>query len=719
MMRNNFSSRNVVKLLACLAITFLVCEVQRLSATETDTAKKTLEKVLLPAIEQHRGDVGLAVKHLKTGESYEYRADQQMPTASLIKLPVMIATYEAVDQGTLSLDDKVELKKEDKVPGSGVLTSHFSPGTTIPLRDAVHLMMVYSDNTATNLVLDKLGLATTNECMEKLECNETRINSKVYRADTSIAPERSKQYGLGSTSARDMIKLCEVLYDKKLVNEKACEEMLAHMFACEDKLKVSRSLPPGTRVAHKTGSVNASRTDAGIMETPGGPIAFCILTTNNKDQGWHDDNEGDLFCAEMGSAIYQYFNSEGEAPVAPVARVLQMGAEGELVESLQRTLNARITPAPGIGVDGDFGPETEKAVKKFQTQAGLEATGIVTSDTWKALGPLITEDEPAPEPAVVNAEKSERQPPDKLDGPPFVTAKAWAIVDGESGEFLAGDHEDQKRDPASTTKMMTAYLVTSLAEKDPGVLEEIVTFSERADKTPGSTSAVKAGEQVSVGELLYGLMLPSGNDAAHAFAEHFGERLAPQEDEENNGDDAHKDKSDKKDGEDRDNGKKADAYDRFIAAMNRKAKELGMESTHFDNPHGLPTDTHQTTASDLSKLAFAALELPLFSQIVSTPQHGATLDSVSGYQRNIVWRNTNQLLRTNGYDGIKTGTTGAAGSCLVSRGERDGRRLIVVVLGATSTESRYADTRNLFRWAWKDLLKTADDTDDAPEQVGN
>jgi len=91
--------------------------------------------------------------------------------------------------------------------------------------------------------------------------------------------------------------------------------------------------------------------------------------------------------------------------------------------------------------------------------------------------------------------------------------------------------------------------------------------------------------------------------------------------------------------------------------------------------------------------------------VVATPQYGTTLGSVSGYQRNIVWRSTNQLLRIEGYDGIKTGTTGAAGNCLVSTGERDGRRLFVVVLGATSTEARYTDTRNLFRWAWRDLLK--------------
>jgi D-alanyl-D-alanine carboxypeptidase (penicillin-binding protein 5/6) len=261
-------------------------------------------------------------------------------------------------------------------------------------------------------------------------------------------------------------------------------------------------------------------------------------------------------------------------------------------------------------------------------------------------------------------------------------------MDGATGEFLAGDHQDEKRDPASTTKMMTAYLVLLLAEKDPKVLDEIVTFSERADKTSGSSSEVKAGEKLPVDELMFGMMLPSGNDATVAFAEHFGERLA--------------DEKDKK--------AKLSSYDCFVSAMNRKAAELGMKSTRFNNPHGLPSEGHQTTARDLARLAFVAFQLPEFKNVVGTPRHGYTLDSVTGYKRNIEWKNTNQLLKTEGYDGIKTGTTGAAGSCIVSTAERGGRRLIVSVLGSTSTESRYADTRNLYRWAWKDLVNIGDGT---------
>jgi microsomal dipeptidase-like Zn-dependent dipeptidase/D-alanyl-D-alanine carboxypeptidase len=666
-------------------------------------APSALAKVLAPAIEHHRGDVGLAVKHLTTGESFSYKADRPMPTASLIKFPVMIATYQAAADGKVSLDDMLTLEADDRVGGSGVLTRHFSPGTELSLRDAVRLMIAQSDNTATNLVIDKIGLPTTNQCLDSLGCPETRLNSKVFRRDTSIAPERSREFGLGSTTAAEMIRLLEQLHSREMVDEKASDQMLEHLFACEDKIKVPRFLPSGTRLAHKTGSVSATRTDAGIMETPAGPIAYAILTNNNQDRGWNDDNEGDLFCAQMGKAIYQYFNTRGKAASAPVARVLGVGSDGDLVEALQRTLNARIRPSLGIGVDGDFGPETESAVKKFQEQQSLPVTGVVDADTWKALGALVTDDEPAPEPAVVNAASIEKLPLEPLDGPPVVTCKAWAIADGQTGELLAGFDEDEPRDPASTTKIMTALVVTRLAEADPTVLDEVVTFSERADATSGSTADLKAGERLPVGELLYGLLLPSGNDASVALAEHFGARLAAKKGSGTFLSDAPRENANAAGDK-----KEPDPYECFIAAMNRQAAELGMTKTRYKNPHGLTSDGHVTTARDMTRLAFAAMQRPEFRRRVSTMQHGATVDSVSGYRRNVVWRATNQLLRREGYDGVKTGTTGRAGCCLVSTAERDGRRLLVVVLGSTSTESRYADTRNLFRWAWTDLVGISD-----------
>src|SRR5262245_56990299 len=115
----------------------------------------SLETRLKPLLDAHKGKTAVAVKHLTTGERYRLRADVPMGTASLIKFAVLIEAHRQAAEKKIDLDAPVMLRKEDKVPGAGILTPHFSPGATFPLRDAMHLMIVYSDNTATNLVLDK------------------------------------------------------------------------------------------------------------------------------------------------------------------------------------------------------------------------------------------------------------------------------------------------------------------------------------------------------------------------------------------------------------------------------------------------------------------------------------------------------------------------------------------------------------------------------------
>src|SRR3954471_11318617 len=186
-------------------------------------ADPTLESRLLPLIEAHEGKVAVAVKNLKTGETYLYHADEPMPTASLIKFPVMVEAYRQAAEKEVDLDAKVTLRDSDKVPGSGILTDHFSDGASFPLRDAVHLMIVSSDNTATTLVLDAIGIGSTAATMERLGYPNTKIHSKVFRRDTSVFPDRSKQFGLGSTTAMEMIRLCEALERKELVSPEASE----------------------------------------------------------------------------------------------------------------------------------------------------------------------------------------------------------------------------------------------------------------------------------------------------------------------------------------------------------------------------------------------------------------------------------------------------------------------------------------------------------------
>ena len=354
-------------------------------------AQTSLGERITPLVEAHQGETAVAVKHLRTGETFNLQADEPMPTASLIKLPIMVEAYRQAHAGQIDLAEKLTLRDVDKAPGSGILSSHFSDGATFSLRDAVRLMIAYSDNTATNLVLQKISLSATNATMEGLGLPNTKVHGLVFKPASSILPERSKKFGLGSTTASEMVTLLELLERGKLVNAAACDDMLEHLRACQDKNRIPKLLPPGTKVAHKTGSVGSVRTAAGIIEAPSGPIALCVLTRNNEDQRWTDENTAELLTAQIARAIFDHF--EAGRPQTPAdERRLKLGSTGRLVEMLQRTLNARLDPSPGLAVDGDFGPLTEAALKSFQRSKQLRATGEVNSETWKALEPLVEAD---------------------------------------------------------------------------------------------------------------------------------------------------------------------------------------------------------------------------------------------------------------------------------------------------------------------------------------
>lgn len=266
-----------------------------------------------------------------------------------------------------------------------------------------------------------------------------------------------------------------------------------------------------------------------------------------------------------------------------------------------------------------------------------------------------------------------KAPADPLDGPPYVSAAAWSVADGKNGQLMSGYNTDKARPMASTSKIMTAWVVLQLAKKEPKVLEEVVTFTERAAKTTGSSAKLAAGEQVTVDNLLYGLLLPSGNDASVAFAEHFGDRLE--------GDEG------------------ADSYSRFVAELNRQARAMELAETAYEDPHGL-SSRNVSSARNLSRLASIAMKDERFRKYVGTRSHTCEVVKPDGEKRQVTWTNTNRLLGTDGYSGVKTGTTTAAGNCLVAFGSRGEDQVIVVVLGSTSADGRYVDSRNLFRWAW-------------------
>jgi serine-type D-Ala-D-Ala carboxypeptidase (penicillin-binding protein 5/6) len=279
----------------------------------------------------------------------------------------------------------------------------------------------------------------------------------------------------------------------------------------------------------------------------------------------------------------------------------------------------------------------------------------------------------------VSARPASAQTASPDPAPAGIAAKAWIITDGRTGKIVGGFHESEKRAIASITKIMTASIVLQLAEKSPGVLDEMIAFSERAAHTSGSSSHLRAGEKLPVRELLYGLLLPSGNDAAVAIAEHFGPRFPA--------------------------GTSAgeDPVKRFVEEMNREAKRWQLADTSFLDPNGLALN--QSTARDLASLAFRALQNKQFRNYVKTRSHEYEVESRDGSKRRVTWKNTNQLLGEEEYDGIKTGTTSAAGACLVASGHKGPDGLIVIILGSTGGSGRYEDARKLFHWGWEHLAK--------------
>ncbi len=278
-------------------------------------ASDSLEARLAPLTKNYNGKVALAVKNLDSGESYYRNADEVMPTASLIKVAVLVELYQQAQEGKVKLTDRVTLRGADKVPGSGILTDHFSEGADFSLRDAARLMIAFSDNTATNLVLERIGIKSVNKCMEEWGYPETRINAKVFRGSTtSVDPARTRRFGLGSTTAREMAGLLEQLQTSDRLRPFYKLAVLNHLSKNADKDKFKRFLPDGAVVMHKDGSTNDTRTDAGLIHTPAGIIAVCVLTTDNKDHSWRADNAGNLLCARVAKEVYDYFAAAKPTP---------------------------------------------------------------------------------------------------------------------------------------------------------------------------------------------------------------------------------------------------------------------------------------------------------------------------------------------------------------------------------------------------------------------
>ena len=268
------------------------------SFARADTAR--LHRTLDSLATAHRGVVGYTVHNVDTGEHLERRGDETFPTASLIKVPILVTVLDLVEKGLLSLDDPLTLLKIDKVPGAGNL-QFMHDGATITVRDAAWLMSVTSDNTATNLLLDRIVIRRVWEKMEKLGLPHTKVHSKVFLRMASVAMDSSVKYGLGVTTPNEMTRLFALLAEGKAVSAKADSTMLDILAHNEDYNSMQRHVE-ALSVPHKTGATDQVRTECALFPLQSRVVA-CALTKENVDQRWLLDNEAQVTLGNMGRAI--------------------------------------------------------------------------------------------------------------------------------------------------------------------------------------------------------------------------------------------------------------------------------------------------------------------------------------------------------------------------------------------------------------------------------
>ena len=268
------------------------------SFQRADTA--ALHRTLDSLAGAHHGVVGYTVHNLDTGERLERRGDETFPTASLIKVSVLVTVYDLVEKGTLGLDDPLTVLKIDKVGGSGLL-QFMHDNSTITVHDAAWLMTTISDNTATNLLLDRIIIRRVWDKMEKLGLMHTKVHSKSFLRSASVAVDSSVKYGLGVTTPNEMARLFALLAEGKAVSPKADSAMLDILAHNENFEKLQRFVV-GLRVPHKTGETDQVRTECGLFPLQS-RVAYCVLTKENKDERYMIDNEAHVMMARMGDAI--------------------------------------------------------------------------------------------------------------------------------------------------------------------------------------------------------------------------------------------------------------------------------------------------------------------------------------------------------------------------------------------------------------------------------
>ena len=258
-----------------------------------------------------KGTVVLYAKNLTTGRDFGVGAETRVKTASTIKLPILCTLESLVAQGKVHWDERIVLRPEDKITGSGVLGS-MADGTDLTVRNLAILMIIVSDNTATNLIIDRISADAVNDYLDSIGIHQTRSNRKVRGDGTKLKEptgwskagliEDNKKYGLGVSTPKDMVTILEMLNQGKIVSPAASKDILDIMKMQQVRDGIARHAPEDLEIASKSGSLDALRSDVGIVYEKGGPIAIAI-TVDDMPTDDSVDNAGNTLMWEIASVL--------------------------------------------------------------------------------------------------------------------------------------------------------------------------------------------------------------------------------------------------------------------------------------------------------------------------------------------------------------------------------------------------------------------------------
>lgn len=267
----------------------------------------TLRKKLNGLIEGFHGDVGIYVRHLKSGKTVAINADTIFPTASMIKVPITIAMFDKIERGEIDYHSTLVYKDSLLYEGEDLLGS-FKSGEKISLSKVLMLMITTSDNTASLWCQSLAGTGVTiNEWLAKNGLEKTRMNSRTPGRESNKA-----KYGWGQTSPREMAELLVKIREGKVVSERASERIYRNLIRIYWDSESLSQIPPFIQVASKSGAVDQSKSEVVLVNAPHGDYVFCIITKNQQDQRWAYDNEGSTLIRAVSRALWNYFEPDSK-----------------------------------------------------------------------------------------------------------------------------------------------------------------------------------------------------------------------------------------------------------------------------------------------------------------------------------------------------------------------------------------------------------------------